>query len=396
MQSNSDMHTISYHGSTWVLAYLSFLESPISLDPTALAPIDREALEVCVKGRHFHRKRRLTLCMLLTQSKLCSERFGAEWSFGSRKLEYPSEAKESTTFPPSFYTEFEATFMARVQDQYPLWLPEDEESKWLETLRALPLTVVLWTLAWFLLHGLVTLVFTQTFADTNSLSCKEYARWLNNVVSQFHAVFAVIAGAYFLTSSGEVERLDGRIFGKSSAYDTIASIGLGFTVYDTIYCAVKWRYYQPEVGTIILHHSIFIFAFFLVHIYPCAPSMLAFHSMQLTEVSTFFLNQHWMLEKIKANSIFFFPNGIALVLSFAYRCVVTAIANYMFYLRALSRFEELAGAALPYGLSSFNILHLVYMTVGLATMLILNLYWFRLVVLKAIRTVKDGSKEKST
>jgi len=195
--------------------------------------------------------------------------------------------------------------------------------------------------------------------------------WSVHVVSQLHTLI-IIPLAYRCLSLVNLDQ--DRAFGWDTRAGTVQAVASGYFLWDTIDAVVNFT----DVGFVI--HALACLVIYMLSFKP----FLAYYAVRCLfwEMSTFFLNIHWFLDKTgHTGSTFQLINGVFLILSFfGVRIVWGGYISYNFFHTLCDVSHELPGLYIAiYGLG--NIL-----------LQALNWFWFGKMIASLQKRFKGASK----
>ena len=82
------------------------------------------------------------------------------------------------------------------------------------------------------------------------------------MISTTHAIFSFLAAlVYFLKGWGSEAAT--KEFAFSEYFHIVTAVSVGYIFYDVVFLIVYYEYMKNQLTTILAHHSIFIFTYFL-------------------------------------------------------------------------------------------------------------------------------------
>eukprot|EP01096_Ripella_sp_DP13-Kostka_P012864 TRINITY_DN5461_c0_g1_i1.p1 TRINITY_DN5461_c0_g1~~TRINITY_DN5461_c0_g1_i1.p1 ORF type:complete len:265 (+),score=107.08 TRINITY_DN5461_c0_g1_i1:81-875(+) len=237
-----------------------------------------------------------------------------------------------------------------------------------------PLQLV--TFSFFLhwaLFGLSALLSPFIFSSFKELASFRRPEWHARVVSTIHAIFSSY-GAFF--SLLTVNTAEGTYYNENLYYrEWYILFSLGYFLYDlmVIHIFPKTMWDLPT----FIHHSLGLSAIFLV--FGRSQCEYYFSGFLFTEITTPFINQRWFFYNSRmGDSVWYKINGlIVIVLWFVVRIVFTGFLAYnavyveVFLLDGIMRF---------------------FCPFILLSAVLLNLTWFRLIILASLRAFAPKKK----
>lgn len=135
----------------------------------------------------------------------------------------------------------------------------DQES-WRSFLNLVPHLVATCTACWGLLHLLLSRsVKAESFGITKA---KEKVCVHNNMISTTHAIFSFCAGVVYF-AQGWGREAASEVFCFSQFFHLVTAVSVGYILYDFVFLAIYFEYMKNQLATILAHHAIFIFTYFL-------------------------------------------------------------------------------------------------------------------------------------
>lgn len=154
-----------------------------------------------------------------------------------------------------------------------------DQQKWHNFLSLMPHLVVVCTASWGLLHLMLSRsIKAETFGITNG---KERVCVHNNMISTTHAAFSFGAALVYF-SKGWADEAARKEFAFSEFFHIVTAISVGYILYDVAFLMVYFEYMKNQLNTILAHHSIFVFTYFLSQVCLSRPSFPRPPSLTLT------------------------------------------------------------------------------------------------------------------
>lgn len=263
----------------------------------------------------------------------------------------------------------------------------DKES-WTSSLSMLPRTVAVCTISWGVLHLLLSRSITaETFGITKK---KEEVCVHNNMISTTHAIFSFTAACIYFGKGWGFEDAH-KEWAVSEYYYIVTGVSVGYILYDVGFLMVYYEYMKNQLTTILAHHSIFIFTYFLSQFVPCTLGMILYFWFSLTEISTPFLNYNWFFMKANFSKELWKKNGFVLLFTFGIRWIITLLSIPFtgWYIREHS--EALLASQKGGGLGVVQS-YLIFFSLSVLSMLGLNSYWYSVLLGKAFAALKHDKK----
>jgi len=239
-----------------------------------------------------------------------------------------------------------------------------EQQPWLQWIS----TGFLACAATFVISHIFFGIISQSFLK---LRFKDKVEWNERIVSNVHAVYAVIACIVYLKTYNTTN-----VFGSSFLADNIIMTSFGYFIWD-LFAILIFR--EMFTKLTLLHHTV-AFILFPVTVWNREGAIVLMQFI-LMEITTPFVNQRWFLDKSHMKeSTLYFANGITMFISFFFfRILFTPFMLYFMYLhrseaRGLNRISQLT------------------FTMGLILQFSFNSYWFYLIakgLYKAIKTKNE-------
>ncbi|KAF9265569.1 DUF887-domain-containing protein [Marasmius fiardii PR-910] len=227
---------------------------------------------------------------------------------------------------------------------------------------------------WFIIFTLVEVIVSPIFSSlvsTTYPTLKRKQKWHMHVVSQVHALTVVpLAVRYFSLEALEKDKLHG----WDDRVGTLQAIAVAYFLWDTLNELIL----ADNLGFIL--HGLACFSIYTAAFSPFLSYFTA--RCLLWETSTFFLNNHWFLDKTKqTGSTCQLINGIFLIASFfCVRIVHGLWTSYNFWIAMLS-------AEQPF------VYYVIY-CVGNVVLNGLNLLWFGKMIDSLQRRFKTPQKKR--
>ncbi|TEB26657.1 DUF887-domain-containing protein [Coprinellus micaceus] len=198
--------------------------------------------------------------------------------------------------------------------------------------------------------------------------------WSIHVVSQVHTLIIVPMSIWCIVNQNE-DIANDRAFGWDDRVGYTYAIACGYFIWDTLDAIVNFI----DIGFVI--HGV---ACTLIYTMSFRP-FVAYYGTRclLWEISTFFLNIHWFLDKTsRTGTTFQLVNGFALLAAFfSVRLVYGGSISYQFFLTLLGIWRQMPWPyTFVFGLGNFALQGL-------------NWLWFSKMI-AAIRKRFDGSEER--
>ena len=312
----------------------------------------------------------------------------------------------------------------------------DQES-WRSFLNLVPHLVATCTACWGLLHLLLSRsVKAESFGITKA---KEKVCVHNNMISTTHAIFSFCAGVVYF-AQGWGREAASEVFCFSQFFHLVTAVSVGYILYDFVFLAIYFEYMKNQLATILAHHAIFIFTYFLSQVsslnqgppapapfrpsllsrtltrpafppclslylsicppgdpsqyVPCTLGMILYFWFSLTEVSTPFLNYNWFLMKANFSKELWKKNGYVLLLTFGIRWIITvsSLPFLWWYYREHVQTGKIYDQVAP----KFWWLvdgYLFFFALGVGGLLFLNTYWYYVLLRKAYNAVASKPKK---
>jgi len=204
-------------------------------------------------------------------------------------------------------------------------------------------------LAFLFIHQVIAPYFSARYFPVAFASKRKLARntWSIHVVSQVHVLIIVPCALWCILHEDPAPQSD-RAFGWNEKAGYVNAIACGYFMWDALDAIIN--YIDPG----FVAHGIACFSIFFMTFRP----FMAYYGTRvlLWETSTFFLNNHWFLDKTnRTGSQFQLINGVLLVLSFfLVRIVFGGYVSIQFFVTLFEvRHETPLVYALVYGGGNF-------------------------------------------
>ena len=145
-----------------------------------------------------------------------------------------------------------------------------DQERWKSFLSLLPHLVAVCTACWGLLHLLLSRnIKAESFGITKG---KEKVCVHNNMISTTHAVFSFVCGIVYF-AKGWAQEVAQKEFAFSEYFHVVTAVSVGYILYDVVFLAIYYEYMKNQLTTILVHHAIFVFTYFLSQVSgsPAAP-----------------------------------------------------------------------------------------------------------------------------
>lgn len=233
-------------------------------------------------------------------------------------------------------------------------------------------TILISAATWQILMSVSQFISWNKFSSYRSLSAAKRHQWDIRMVSFAHAILSCSLAFQVLDLP---ELKSDPLFGYSWYAGQVFAISVGFFLWDSLISA----YHIKEYGPGFLIHGVFCFSIYLFAFTPFA--MYYGSIFLLYELSTPFLNIHWILDKMNlTGSIYQWVNGIALVLVFFSVRIACGFPMSFYFLKNI----YLNSNSIP-------LIHKVLYLVANVVLNSLNLFWFSKMI-TALRKRASSSK----
>ncbi|EKM82492.1 hypothetical protein AGABI1DRAFT_68152 [Agaricus bisporus var. burnettii JB137-S8] len=200
--------------------------------------------------------------------------------------------------------------------------------------------------------------------------------WEIHIVSQVHCVVIIAAAAYSVWTESPDRALD-QAFGWSDTTGYVHGIAVGYFLWDTVDAIVNYIY----SGFVV--HGVVCLLIYAMTFRPFA----AYYGTRclLWEISTFFLNIHWILDKTgKTGSKLQLVNGILLISSFLFfRLIYGGSVCFSFFLTLTRVWREIP------------LFYTIVFGTGIFTLQGLNLLWFTKMIIAMRRRFESKPDESA-
>ncbi|WFD29658.1 hypothetical protein MSPP1_000668 [Malassezia sp. CBS 17886] len=232
--------------------------------------------------------------------------------------------------------------------------------------------VLLWWSLQLLCAGLLPRVMPERFAN---MPQRTRVQWYIHIISFFHACFVSSLGLYYLfTLPADADVKWGHDYGIGQMY----AISFGYFVWDVVMC------FLYEGPSFVVHGVLGMISCTLVFV-PFI--MLEGLSVVIWELSTPFLDIHWLLDRLdKKGTRIQFVNAVALLVTYVGVRLVYGVYFTVRFIPTLWLPDGAHSRVIPLGFKLFY-------TFGLIAMDSLNYYWF-IRMLRNVRRRFPGDQPK--